>query len=198
MELLILMNSAPAANLDAGDIVECRASDAPFTTVEAQTFCLLKTTDPMSSGLQWANIPYIKQIGVTVNNALTSNKFWRMQPAQYALLKFNQVSYDQATQTHVISCDYSAVAGMNPTYVETMVTGHGCSIVSHANRVITFSVSSPSVQAKFIADIQANGATLVRRFRYSINATLLAQAIAAGTLVTDLATITAAIIDKSV
>jgi hypothetical protein len=75
---------------------------------------------------------------VQIFNALISHAFWETDISQ---IVFSEVSYDEATGLHRIAADYSAT-GKGPTAVERYVDGMGLTIVSHAEKVLTYDADS--------------------------------------------------------
>jgi len=135
-------------------------------------------------------------VNITGLGAIGSYGFFGYQAV--AAVKFTQpVAYDSVNNIYTIAADYSAI-GAGASKVEELLHNKGCAILSNVNKVITFTVPRATVVTAFKSAIQEK-AVRIRERRYSVNATTVANAQAAGgDLVMTFAQFQAALVDASV
>lgn len=130
---------------------------------------------------------------IRIYDALVSEAFWEIDLSN---VNFSEVSYDQNTGIHRIEADYSATAN-SPNYVEAYVEGKGLTIVSHADKVLTYDADRSVVKKAFQDDIYAKTRTTIARRRYYFGGGVIDTIVAnGGTMTTDLATLQSYIRDK--
>lgn len=115
--------------------------------------------------------------------ALSAPAFWELEPAKVAQVAFTEEAYNQGTGIHRVRMDFSALAN-NPTYIEKCFANRGATILSLANKLMTFEIERTPVLDYFKRDLKQKAEKLVARRRYAVSPAVVNVIIARGGVIT--------------
>lgn len=90
---------------------------------------------------------------IGIYQMLTSEGFWYDIRPNLVESVFTENSYNETTGVHEVECDYSALTG-SATAVEVGLMRRGATIISHADRVITFQIQRNTVLQYFKTEVK--------------------------------------------
>lgn len=132
---------------------------------------------------------------VDVYQSLISKGFWDLDAV--GAITFTPVNYVQTGGVHTIQADYSKT-GARPLNVDVRVRKNGGTIISHANKIITFSIPRSALNAALKDDLKKALESNVNKTRFVLSGAVIDAAVLnGGTHSMVLADLQAGMTDKS-
>jgi hypothetical protein len=103
-------------------------------------------------------------------------------------VQFTSTNYSPGSGVHTVEADYSTL-NINPNPIENAVLEAGGTLIDHANKVITFSISRTTVIQTFRNEVRKVARQYLRKKQYYFTDAVVDNIVSQGGIVdTDLAT----------